>query len=599
MSLTVEQLEAEAQKHVKVELSRLSREVSFIDQIDTTLDFMIGSIVDDLMTKLEPNITQHTNLPEDKAMVESLVVNALYKAIDPSLITGISDIVNRRPGEIVGQYTGSSSVANLIGSISNRVGSLNPRGISAISRGSFEAVEEVPEEVFDLADQLYNKIFNVVGLLVSTDPSLVPQFAMLSVNAFSSLGTDVNGRLSRFTQLSQSISTNAGLLDGTYYAIDQFAKTETAKAHLEDADVRLVQVRTRLINLGLMDEYRYGLAQQDVSDAADVLAENGNANNKIQEILGAIDELDYIIIDLIDRYNQVDDHLAGLKEYMDEFENRFSSNSALLGVLNNIQSELRSIISSMEAVLAKNQASIMTHYERRWWMQLLALVEKMGLVPSQVSDYFTADPNGYISDYNTNIAPNLQTINLSALTLLQGQLQQLKYWVARKLESDIAVTPIVDVVNQITSDNTTRINDINNAISIGSGYSVPVGDMANRIVDLLIDTGMDKAEDLFTKGNWEEFFGLDSQSATYLGSFEKAVRDATEEANELTGVTLDGLKALNDVHRFVRNQKRSRDVLATTFSAFKDFALAVKVNEEIPEVQKVLAKVQRYVAEVS
>jgi len=592
----VNELTTIARQHVKTELSRLSNEIGFVDKIDTTIDDMVGAIVEGVFTKIQPDIIQHTNLPEDLEMVKSLIFNAIYKSIDPSQLTGISDIVNRRPGEIVGQFIGSSKSSNLISSISNRVGGLNSLGISRISRGSFGSVDTIPGEVYDASDRIYNKIFNVVGLILTINPGLVPQLGAGSTSNFSEKASAVSSSLTRFSELSQSISDNVVAIDSSYYTIDHFGKTIISQSHLEDADKKMVNVRSKLLFAGAFDEFRYGLAKQDVRDAADALSSYGNSNNKINEILGAVDELDYLMTDIEDNYFILDSHLSSLKDYMNEFKSQFSSQSSITGLLDNIQSEIRSIISSMDAVIAKNQISIMPYHERRWWLELMSLVEQMGMVPSQVGDYYTSDPDGYIADYNTNVALPLQSINLSDIGLLSSQLKQLKYWVNKKLDANIIVTPIVNLVSQIISDNSSRLSDISNASSIASGYSVPISTDVINLVGLLKDTGMDRASDFLVQGRWKDFFSMDSSNATYLGNMGLVIKDSISSAP--SNITLDGLAALTDAYTEIRNQKRARDLLATTFSTFKDLALSFKVNYEIPEVQKLNSDVERYTSEI-
>jgi hypothetical protein len=598
MTSTLDELVAEGNKHVRVELTRLSREVAFIDEIDTTVDSMIGAVVEGVYTKISPVISSYTNLPEDKEELKSLIYNAVYKSVNPSILTGISDIINRRPGEIVGQMVGKSGISNLISSISNRVGSLVPSGVSSVVRGTFSAAEEISEAIHSPADQIYNTIFNVTGLNFTMQPGIIPELARNTLDLFSSNGGSVIERLQRFSDICQVILDDCTALDSTYYSTDQFTKTRDAQESLDYADQYLVNVRSKLIYSSTFDGYRYGLAKQNVQDAADILADNGNPVNRINEILGGSQELDYIIVDLDNQYNATQTHLENLKVFMPEFRDNFSADSALIGVLNNIQSEIRSIILSMDGVLAKAQPSIMPYYERRWWIQLLALIEKMSMIPASVDDYFTTDPDGYIYDYNTNIADNLDPISLSDLTLLQGQLKQLKYHVGKKLDSNVSISSIAAIVSQILSDNNTRMNAIAQAISIAGGYAVKIGDMTRNILSLFKGTGMDRAYDMLTHGDWKTFFTLDIPGATYLGQLEKTTRKMINEVRDYS-YTVDGLAALQEVHTFIRNQKRSRDVLATTFTSTKDLALGFKVNEEIPSVQRISSKIDRFRSEMS
>ena len=347
----------------------------------------------------------------------------------------------------------------------------------------------------------------------------------------------------------------------------------------------------------LFRSYRYGLAQDDVESASNVLADSGNVTNRVQETLGAMAEMDNLLVLMEDSYGGTLDHLENLKDYMGGFQDEFSCNSSILSIMDNIQSEIRSIILSMDAIIIKHQPSIMPENERKWWFQLLSILRKMDLIPDSVNDYYTADPDGYIADYNINIAPGLQAITPTTLDLLQSQMQQLRYWVTKRLGSDIVVTSLVNIVTQMISDNTSRITDLTNAAGIAAGYDVPVLKEFLDLISLFKDTGMDRAQDLFERGQWGDFFALRSTTATYLGSLEESIRNTLTEVEGTSGVTLDGLDALNTVHTFVRNKKRSRDVLASVFSLFKDQALAFKVNEEIPRVQEITGLVERFLSE--
>jgi len=593
----LDQLERDARKFIKVELVRLGQEVKFIDEIDTSLDFMVGSVVESLMTKMDPIIIQNTNLPEDNAVVRGLVINAIYKAIDSKMITGISDVVNRRPGELFAEITGDSELANLINSVSNRTSSRTPTSLNSFSRGTFDAAEDVVEDLYDVINRLYNKVFNIIGMMVSQEPSTIGHFAMKTLELFRNNGTSVNSYMDRFNEVVQIVADNCAALDSSYYAIDHFQKTRDARAYLDSADAKLVNVRSTLIYSGVLNEYRYGLAQNDVQSAADVLVDNGGAVNRVQEIMGALEELDALIVKVDDEYRIVDEHFLNLQDYMDQFDDKYDSSGTVLGIMTNIQAEIRSIMNSMDLAVSQGFVSKIYIYERRWWMQLITIVEKMNMIPTSVSDYFSTDPDGYISDYNTNVAIPLQGITFSGIDLLRSQLDQLKYWVGRKLASDIPVTQIVDLVSQMISDNIARSNEITSAMAITNAFSAPISEVGASLMSLLDEVGMDRAYDLFARGNWSEFFVLKPQNATYLGQLESSMVSAIEYVQGLGAITVNGLAAMQEALIFVRDQKRARDILASTFTVYKDLGLDAKINIEIPAVQEVGAKIDRFKTE--
>jgi len=595
----IAQLQRDAVKYTRVELTRLGREVEFIDKIDTTVDFMVGSVIDGLMTTIESAITAHTNIPEDNAIVRGLVTNAIYKAIDNVLVTGISDMVNRRPGEIFSRLTGLSSLGNLINSFSNRSGDRIRSSLKEVSRGAFDYAEDIAENTADVTDRLYNKMFNIVSLTMSQDPSMIGSLATASLQRFIEEGGTANDRLSRFDDLVQSVATNCAAIDPTYYTVDHYQKTRDAQGKLEAADSILVNVRSQLTYSDSFDEYRYGLARQNVEDAADILASNGNSANRIQEIMGALEELDSLLVGVEDSYGLVETHKSALEYFMQEFEGNYNTNGCLLGIMNNVQAEIRSVINSMEAVLLRGQISVMPEYERRWWMQLLAIVEDMNIVPNNVPTYFSADPDGYIADYNTNVGVPMQGITLPGIDLLSSQLGQLKYWVGRKLNYDIPVTQITNIASQILADNASREAAVTSAMGTAAGFFVSETDKSRQIQQLMDAIGMDRASELLKTGQWSEFFALRPGNATFLGQLEESVKSVLTDFTETEMATINGVAALNDVLLFVRNTKRSRDMLASTFTTFKDLAIEFKINREIPDVQQVAADLDRFMSEVS
>jgi len=584
---------------IKVELTRLGQEVKFINEINSTIDFMVGSMVDKMMEKIEPSIIQNTNLPEDNTVVRSLVTNALYKALDNKMVTGTSDMVNRRPGELFSQITGDSETANLISSISNRAGDGMPSSLPSVGRGSFREADDISEDIYDIINRLYTKIFNIIGMLIPEEPSMVAVFAKMALDIFVRASDKIAASISRFDELSIIVRDDCAALDASYYLVDHMEVARLAQGHLESADLKLVNVRARIINSNVVDEYRYGLAKDDIQNAIDVLADNGGPANRVQEIMGALDEMEVILVQLEGDYTSLEDSLGHLQVYMDEFGANYDSTGTVLGVMTNIQSEIRSTINSMDIAISRGQISIMHENNRRWWLQLIAIIEEMGLLPGSVQDYFATDPDGYIDNYNVVVAFPLQALSLPDIGILRGQFDQLKYWVSRRLASDVPMTQINDIVSQMGADNLTRTNEMASATAIANSYDAPISETASQVPALLGDVGMDRAQDLFNAGNWSEFFFLSPQNSTYLGQLESSVGESIEAASQSSTVTVDGLAAMNEVLMFVRDKKRARDTLASTFTTTKSLGLDFKVNFEIPTVQRIFAFIDRFVTEVS
>jgi len=595
----INNLRDDANRFIKVELLRLGQEVKFIDDINTSLDFMVGSVVDGMMTRMDPAITSNTNLPEDNAVIRSVVVNAMYKAIDNKIITGMSDMVNRSPGDMFAAVTGDSQLAALVSSIANRTNDRVSSNQGNVGQGNFGEAIDVSESIADVVNRLYAKIFSVISMALSNAPSMIGGLATSALQSFISESAGVTSDIDRFDELAQVVADNCSAIDGTYYAIDHFEQVRLAQDHLLDADTKLVNVRSSLIASGALNEYRYGLARDDVQLAADDLENNGNTTNRIQETYGALDELDSLLSKIEDGYGQLSDRKDSLDNYMGDFDDGFDSNSTTLGIITNVQVEIRSIMNSMDAAIAKGHAAVVMEQKRRWWMQLLVLIEKMAILPSSVSDYVAADPDGYVTDYNTDVGTPMQSVSFPDVDLLRSQLGQLKYWVGRKFNTDIPVTQILDIVSQMSSDNADRKTAIGTASSIASNFNVPLDNIAAQIPALLSDVGMDRASDIFDAGKWADFFSLNPQNATYLGQLEQSVASAVSELSGAEGATIDGLAAMNEVLVFVRDQKRSRDALAATFSAFKDLGLQFKVSKEIPEVQGIYSLIDRFITEVS
>lgn len=597
--MSVLDLTSALNKYQSLELDRLSKEVNFIDKISTNIDTVLSNVTDGLFQTLSPKISAQTTTQEDKDLAKSLLTSAVDKVSDPSLVSGISDTVNRGIADSVGFALGSYSASNLIGTIANRATGTSDRLLTQIPSGSLGTAGQVDQGIYDTSKKVANKVFNTLGATLQYSPNVIPQFAQVALTGFVGRNTQLSGNFTHFNSLVGSVATNCAAIDSSYYAVDQFQKALDGRSELLTADARLVRVRSKIIYGSGFDEYTYELARDNVEAAAAIFATNGNPVNLIIEIDGLLSALDYLIKSLEDAYNFMYAQYLNMIDFMSTFLSRMLFSGPMLAITNMIQAELRSIIRSVEAVVARRQPAILPFHMRLWWLQCLALAEQMYLTPAAVTDYFNTDPDGYIADY-VPVSSGLSAIPMgSDIELLKNQVTQLRFLVTKKLQVDVPATSIVNLASQMVADNTTRIANISSASAAANLYSVPVSGVVTSLMSALTEAGMDRARSAVETGDTTALFAMTADDASSVGKFDADITAAVKEAESNPSRTFDGTAALTEAHRYVRNQKRSRELNAATFSRFKEDAKEYKVREDIPETQRMAALVERYNREVT
>lgn len=602
MSLTTE-----LDRYKRAEFRRIVWQLRFLENIDTSLDKILDPVIEKIYTDAQADIDEKTERPSDHHVFRRLIKSAIEKSADPSTQTAISDSVNRNSGESVGKIIGSQEDADLLVAIDNRTTTPKDITLSSVPIGGFAEAQVSAKDLFDDSRKMQQKVLNSVAAVLSGLPNIIPQMVKTSLQRLVETGNDL---VSKFTELNDTvgeIGADCAALDEAYYTGRRdFDRTEDALPYLEEADEKLLTIRLTMIEEAFFKEALYEEAKANIQSASGALVNYGAATNKVVEVKGGIASLDFMMAAIEEAYgvfySQVNS-LIGCYEKIQE-EVTSSMKGPMLAMLNHIQAEIRSIFRSMSAAVAKGDTASAPTLERMWYMELLALQKKMDIVPEAIWTYLDEDEDGYVADY-VPISYDLAAIAFEEdLALLKNRITYMKYWVGKRLEDgwpndpDIQ-TKLNDVISNIQSDNITLVNNIELAITAAESYSsVEIGEIPGHLSELLLSAGMDRANDIMLRADWEEFFSLSPDNASYRGQFSATLSEELDEALNNPDLTVNAVNDLASAKQFVLNQKRADDLLSSIFSRYKTMAQDMLVKEDMAEIQQVSASVERYQAEV-
>ena len=605
MSLT-----EDLQAYKDSELKRLNAELNFMGKINNSVDDVLDPIAKDLYDAASTVLDNKTTLAEDHNVAKSIIQSALDKAVDPSVQTVMSDSVNRNLGDTVGMTLGDQSSADMISTVANLATSPNDTGLTTTPQGGFSSASEISSDLYDTSKKMQQKVLNVVAVAITNSPGIIPEFAMTSIMNFESAGTDLVAALARHSELVASLQANTAALDVTYYATDVFERAQNTKTILQTTDSDLLSVRRDVISVpsifhkDLYDRIR----DDDVLAAVNALVDYGNTGNKVVEIRGGLTALDYLMVQIVRLYDDFYRRLENLVDFFGKFSTNMKFNGSMFAHVNQAQAEVRSIMRSIDAAIEKNNPSTMPAMERLWYLELLAIYQKMYLSPTTITEYFNTDPDGYIAAY-VPISAQLQTdfSGFAAdLSQLQSLTTQYKYWVQKKLAdswpNNPAIQPAIDGLSTtMQSLNATNISATNTTTGHATAYSVPASDTPQNIFSMLASTGMDRASSLLEKGQWSDFFSVTPDSASTRGSLVASLNQeiasivststsAAETANP--SITFSSLQAISAAQQKIQNQKRADDLLSSVLSKFKGDGKQ-DVVDEIKDVNNTCAAVER------
>ena len=609
MSVDTTKLQDQVKTLQQKELTRLVSELKFLNNIDTSSDKLSGKLSDSLYADSAVDLNAKTTLTSDHDLAQSLIENGTAKTLNPALANSMSDVNNTQPGDSVAAITGNSDDANIVNQISNQSSDINSTGLTYTPGGTLAQAVEDNTGLMDTATQAQQKAFNAVSTVLAQDPTSAVAGALLG--KIDTFGGDANALVVQFMEFNDRIVEVADLavgIDSSYYALARDGRIRNARVFLSDADRELLFTRAELVENDAFDEWHYNIARNDVKQAANALVDYGNPPNKIIQIKGLLALLDFLMNQLNQWYSMYMDELNALREYFNSFIQKMLYNGPMLAMINHVEAEVRSIIRSMDLVLAVNQPLLYLAKERVWWMQCLLLEKKMWITPQNVVNFLTKGLGKPYLDAYDPIANQLKALSFSNnLQLLQDQLMQMKYLVSRKLESNEGAILIISLRNQIQSDNLDRVDNINVAVGIADSYDPPppppghpIDPEVPQLMDsTLRDAGLDRAADALKRGDWTTFAQLDTTTGSYAGQTRKTIDDTITAAQADPNVTYNSLQSLWEAQRYVYNVKRSQDALAETFGIFKNDAMKNIVKFDIPQVKTLGINTDQFVEEAN
>jgi hypothetical protein len=611
-----------AEEFSRSQTERLNNEVRFIEAFPNVTDTLKNALVDQIMNRgflsatvpstglsdlfaLTDLISDPVAAPDFITQQSSLVRAAIDKVVDASLPTGVSDALSDSLQSFVQATIGNSSVAALE-AVQNRVAGLsqanaqqqlaNTSGRSeTVPFGSPSAVEEVKRSTYDASKRSFNTAYALTGLVVSADPSSI--FG-LTDQAIANLGVTITGENDRLVEAGSLIADIVILcaeFTAGFYDVANTENIANAQNDLLLADSQLINVRSKMLNLGIFDSFGFNQAKASVENAQDDLDQGLGVNPKISEINSKLDRLEKLLQEIQSEHGGVLGAKANVEGSINFWLQDRIFGALFAGQIQNVQTEIRSIIDSMESGLDNPRRGIIIPLIAVWRAQILLILQTMCALPDEISKYLDDDPNGFRVNLQVTIDA-LAALTDEQVDLLVAQGQAFIDSVRRKLVVPVAIAEIEALALSTATEIATTVAYLASVESVVTSHVASVGTaelFGENLISLFDSLGMDRAASVLRAGDFTTFFSLTAQTSSFTGALLSEIDDLIICLQGEPGTTQTGLVALQEIQDFVFNTKRAEELLTTTFGQFRDNAIDDVTSFELPQIQSVDASVKR------
>lgn len=606
----------------RTQTERLNAEVAFINAFPNVSDTLKQGIVNQIMNNgflsaALPGVGLSDLLASNDLISDPLlatdyitqqtnfVTAALDKIIDPSLPTGISDVFSdaiqgfARSAISDGSKAAFESIQNRVvgtsrASAQQQLSNTTARNAGVIF-GSPGKVQEVDRSIYDGTKKTFNKVFTLAGLVISSNPAAIFGLASTSITALNSALQVEATKLAEWQSLLDDIVFLTDEIASEFYDVADVTNTENSQDLLGEADSILITVRSKMLTLDSFDKTQFEAAKDKIEQASDALDQELDVNPKIAEINSKLDRLEVLLGEIAAEHNASLSIKADLEDSIDFWLQDRIFGSLFAGQINNVQTEIRSIIDSMTFVIANPRRGILIPLVAAWRGQLILILQTMSALPAEIEQYFDDDPEGFRIDLQTTV-DDLDAITDFSIVLFVAQGQIFIDAVRRKLVVPVSQTEIEAFATAVGTEIAGADTFVSSVTTILDAHVLPSDEtntLATNLVASFENIGADRAAQILQNSDFSQFFTLTAETSSFTGALLSILNETIRCLLQQPGILRTGLEALRQAQQSILNVKRAEELLAITFGQFRDNAIDAVIGFDLPQIQQLDAAIRR------
>lgn len=560
---------------------------------------------DSLQSALDDGlISDASQIPQFEAQLGALSVAAVSGISDPGSNTGLSGALATGEPDFAARVMRDSSGASEIQTISNRSLS-GDSGLPAtassnnVLHGAGGTVNQSSRGTFDPTKKAFNTAFGLLGMAIGFDPELF-------VGAYSSASVSTTSDVQRgISIVNRCLTINARVvvllqdLDQAFFDVPEADNVRAAASFCRNADFRLTQVRSQMITLGAFPLGLFESAKEAIRQADDALDDDLDVAFPTAEIYALLDELEKLLTDLEAFLNDLDDSVEGLLNGLEPFLESRTFGAMFAGMIQMVQTEIRSLIENMDATLIFPRRAIINSTIPIWRVQLKLIETTMCGLAENIQNYLDEDPNNFVLDIGAAIdaLANNSAFRepLDAFIAVERQFIQ---GVRRLLELNTGALAVAAFAARAIFSGGQGVSALD-ATSVALTFFPVPSDLilgrADDLVNLMDQFGLDRAADRLRKGDFQSVFAMTALTATFTGAALDQITQAIKCVESQEIARRQDLELLKEVQEALLEQKQLEDLASQTFNQWKERAIDRINNVELPIVQTLDQKVRELV----
>jgi hypothetical protein len=550
-------------------------------------------------------IDDATQVPQFQAQVGALSASAVNGVANPGANSGLSQALATGESDFAARVMRDSTGAKEIQSISNRSLSGDsglPTSASSnnILHGSGGVVQQSSRGTFDNTKKAFNTAFGLLGMAIGFDPELF-------VGAYSSASVRTNSKVARMQGLiNRCLIIDARVidlvqnLDDAFFEVPETENVRAAATFLRSSDIQLTQVRSQMITLGAFPSGLFEAAKNGVRNADDALDDDLEVTVPTAEIYALLDELEKLLTDIEALLNDMDDSLDGLTNGLDQFIESRTFGAVFAGMVQMVQTEIRSLVENMEVTLVVPRRAIINSSIPLWRVQLKLIEKTMCGLAENIQNYLDDDPNEFVADIGTAIdaLANSRVFRDTIEEFVAVQRQFIQ-GVRRVLELNTGLLAVLAFGARAAltgGQGVSQLDVVSAALTLFPIPSDAILGRADDLVKLLDQFGLDRASESLQNADFEGLFAMTALTATFTGAALDQTTEAIRCVESQEFARRQDLELLTEVQAILLEQKQLEDLASQTFNQWKERAIDRINSVELPIVQTLDQKVRELVS---
>jgi hypothetical protein len=605
----VEKIKRASDQHIERETERIQQDSRTIGATNNDPASRVQANVSDQVTAssiqsaINDNMVEEVS-PQFQAQMGALATAAVAGVANPGSNTGISGALAKGETDFSARVMRDSSGATDIQAISNRSLSGDsgiPTAASSnnILHGDGGAVNQASRGTFDQTKKAFNTAFGLMGMAIGFDPELFVgaySSASISVSSDTQRGVSI---INRCLQINQRVVFLIQNLDQAFFEVPEADNVRNASGFLRSSDIQLTQVRSQMIRLGAFPVGLFEAAKENVRQADAALDDDLDEPVPTAEIYALLDELERLLSDLEALITDLDESTDGLLSGLDPFLESRTFGAMFAGMVQMVQTEIRSLVESMEVALIAPRRTVLNSTIPIWRLQLKLIETTMCGLSENIQNYMDEDPKGFVLDIGQAIdalASNNEFVEIiEEFIAVERQFIQ---GVRKVLELNTGLLAVLAFTARATltgGQGVTALQATDAALALFPIPSDLIVGRADDLVKLMDQFGLDRAADELRKGDFKEVFAMTALTATFTGAALDQTTQAIQCVESQDVALRTDLGLLQEVQGLLLEQKQREDLAAQKFNDWKERAIERINTVEMPLVQTLDQKVRELV----